>query len=240
MPDRVLQMKSFSVKKIIFLIFIELFAACSFMGCTSKEHFDYQQYYESVFEIMCTSEGRFDSIGTGYKMRNYIITNAHLVTYKSDAEYFPYETIRAKSGANSSEYRLEIVSFDRQKDIAILCPSENADNFSDIPDLQETTNYQLGQEVFSIGNMNGYGLSLNVGIVSNNEKLLQSTDTEGRYIQTNIVIARGCSGSPVFDYTGKVIGMMTFKLRDANGEYIEGMSFSIPIEEVINYLESTI
>ena len=41
-------------------------------------------------------------------------------------------------------------------------------------------------------------------------------------------------------YAGKVIGMMTFKLRDANGEYIEGMSFSIPIEEVINYLESTI
>ncbi len=240
MPDRIFKMKILSVKKIIFLVFIGLFAACSFMGCTSKDSFDYQRYYESVFEITCISEGRFDSIGTGYKIRNCIVTNAHLVTYKSDAEYFPYETIQAKSGTDSYEYLLKIVAFDRQKDIAILCPNESSYKFSNIPNLQETTNYQLGQEVFSIGNMNGYGLSLNVGIISSKEKILKTADAEGRYIQTNMVIAKGCSGGPVFDYDGDVIGMMTFKLRDTNGEYIDGMSFSIPIDEVINYFESAI
>lgn len=229
-----------SVKGILTIIILsmELLLVSTFLGCANNEQFDYKKYYESVFEIKCTSESHFESIGTGYKMKNYIITNAHLVSYKNEIDYLPYESISAKSGKDSFEYPLNIIAFDREKDIAILYPKDYFETFSQIPNLQENKNCELGQEVFSIGNMNGYGLSLSVGIISNKEIILQNTVSAERYIQTNIVIAKGCSGGPVFDYEGNVIGMMTFKLRDTNGDYIDGMSFAIPIEEISHYLEN--
>ena len=49
-----------------------------------------------------------------------------------------------------------------------------------------------------------------------------------KFIQTSIEISKGSSGGPVLSQEGKVIAMMTFKVRDSNGEYVDGMSFAIP------------
>lgn len=225
------------MKKIKYLLLlVSLITSNTFLcSCNDYESFNYEKYYESVFELFCSSDGRFDSIGTGFKCDNFIVTNAHVITYRDELEYTSYENIWAcRDGAKL--FRLYTVSFDKIKDIAILGITNPDKNYDKTPDLNLTTDYALGQDVFSIGNINGYGLSLGVGIISAKEKIYTDKDIQNRYIQSNIVIAKGSSGCPVLNYDGEVIGMMTFKLRDSDGEYIDAMSFLIPSKTIKEFI----
>lgn len=206
-------------------------------GCNKRAAFDYEIYYNSVFELSCSSDERFDSVGTGFKSNNYIVTNAHVVTYKQELEYVSYENIWACRGGVKL-YGLYIVAFDRAKDIAILDVVSPDKNYDKVPNLDFTIDYALGQDVFSIGNINGYGLSLGVGIISAKEKIYSDKDAENAYIQSNIIIAKGSSGCPMLNYSGKVVGMMSFKLRDSSGEYIDAISFSIPAKTIFEFLKT--
>ena len=48
-------------------------------------------------------------------------------------------------------------------------------------------------------------------------------------IQTDAAINPGNSGGPVFDASGKVVGLVTYSLVDENGKSIQGFNFAEPI-----------
>lgn len=229
-------MKYLSLKniKIILCGFLSICVILSSVACVSTDK-DLEAYFYSVFELMCSEEGRFDSTGTAFKCNGAIYTNAHIVSYTKGQEKAIYSSITGFIYNSSEKIVLQVTDIDYEKDIAILSPVENPEAYKSIPALSfiNKKNIEIGQSIFTIGNLNGYGLALNKGYVSSKPKLMERNGIENYYLQTSIEISKGSSGGPVFDDTGKVIGMMTFKVRDANGEYVDGMSFAIPADELL-------
>jgi S1-C subfamily serine protease len=87
-----------------------------------------------------------------------------------------------------------------------------------------------GQWAIAIGNPLGLQSTVTAGIVSATERpasAIGANDIRVRFIQTDVAINPGNSGGPLLDQQGKVIGMNTAILRDA-----QGLSFAIPIETV--------
>lgn len=99
-------------------------------------------------------------------------------------------------------------------------------NFFDVKSYQ---NFYTGQSIYTIGNPNGFGLSFTAGVISSSSRLVISNDgSEIEAMQTSFVINEGNSGGPVFDKNGNLLGIISFRLRDKNGEIIQGVSFAIP------------
>lgn len=75
-------MKSFLLKsfKIITFAGVLIIMAVTFSACISS-YKNSEDYFYSVFELICTEEGRFDSAGTAFKCDGVIYTNAHIVSY---------------------------------------------------------------------------------------------------------------------------------------------------------------
>ena len=57
------------------------------------------------------------------------------------------------------------------------------------------------------------------------------------YIQTTATLNVGCSGGGLFDLSGKLIGINTWKLIDSS-DNIEGMNFSISVDKVKSLFSS--
>lgn len=212
--------------------------AVTFSACISL-YKNSEDYFYSVFELICTEEGRFDSAGTAFKCDGVIYTNAHIVSYTKDQEKALYSSIKGNIYNSLETISFQVININFEKDIAILYPTENLDAFNKIPSLSfnELERVTIGQDVFTIGNLNGYGLALNKGHISSKPKLMERNGIESYYLQTSIEISKGSSGGPVIESSGKVIGMMTFKVRDSNGEYVDGMSFAIPSTDLLRFTD---
>ena len=114
-----------------------------------------------------------------------------------------------------------VVSFDLsdKTDLAVLDI-----NGVDCPYLDANTeeNLALGVKVFTIGNPSGLQHTVTSGIVSGYREA-----TNNKFIQTDAPINPGNSGGPLIDSNGKVIGINTMILNEA-----EGIGFAIPIYSV--------
>lgn len=227
------------MKKKIALLILTFCALLSALSC-SKNETDYEAFFESVFELTCTAESRFENKGTAFKLATgEIITNSHLVTYKEYGEYVEYEQITISFYKSSDSVRLKIVAIDNEKDIAIMEPADKSDTFAGIKGLKASNpkNMKIGDSLYTIGNLNNYGLCLNTGILSAKEKQIENNGAANTYFQSDIEISKGSSGGPVLNRQGEVVGVMTFKLRDTNYEYVDGASFFVPIDTVSGLLK---
>lgn len=231
-------MKHISLKNIknflcatLSLLLIPALSACT---TTNK---DPEEYFYSVFELLCAEEGRFDSVGTAFKCNDFVYTNAHIVSCTKEQEKAIYDTITGYVYKSFEKVVFKVININYEKDIAILVPVENSEIYNKLPSLSFAVNedIKIGQSISTVGNLNGYGLSWNRGFISSKPKLIERNGIESYYLQTSIEISKGSSGGPVLKDSGKVIGMMSFKVRDANGEYVDGMSFAIPADELINF-----
>ena len=84
----------------------------------------------------------------------------------------------------------------------------------------------------AIGNPLGMQSSVTSGIISAVNRTVESSDGNTfTLIQTDAAINAGNSGGALINSEGKVIGINTLKL---SGTGIEGMGFSIPINDTLN------
>ena len=81
---------------------------------------------------------------------------------------------------------------------------------------------QVGQTVAALGFTGGTGRSLRFGRV----RALHVLDG-GRVIETDTAFTSGASGGGLFDASGALIGLLTFRLRSADGNY-----YSLPVRWV--------
>jgi S1-C subfamily serine protease len=101
------------------------------------------------------------------------------------------------------------------------------------PDLQpmtlgDSTNLQVGQKVYAIGNPFGLAGTLTRGIVSSIRQVQEPDGLEiDEAIQTDAAINPGNSGGPLLDFHGEVIGINT--LIASNVGQSAGIGFAIPI-----------
>jgi len=167
--------------------------------------------------------------GTGFLIAadGYIITNRHVVE-DTAAEYTVLLT-------NGRQLAGRVVYRDQQQDLAIV-KVEGAGYAS--VDLGDSSTLKLGQAVAAIGNALGeYNNSVSVGIVSGLDRSIEASSSVGTekltgVIQTDAAINPGNSGGPLFDLSGKVVGVNVATVVGSNN-----ISFSIPVNSVKEVLK---
>ncbi len=92
--------------------------------------------------------------------------------------------------------------------------------------------------MFAIGNGSNYGLAITHGIISTPRINIEYEKTIREVIQSDITISAGNSGGALLDGKGNLIGITSFRTKDNQGNVVYGLVYYIPINTVINYLDS--
>jgi S1-C subfamily serine protease len=189
----------------------------------------------AVVAIECT-DGSVTVAGTGFVISSgslKIVTNAHVTTKTENGETKAYPKITARFYYSKEKYDLYSVSFDKERDISVLA-------FYDEPSCETLSlrdDYsEYGERVFGIGNAKGHGLAVVAGVVAVPLVIVANKGTERPSVVINAMIEEGDSGGPVVDTRGRVIGMMSFKLREDAGQP-SGMGYAVPSQEINSFLK---
>ncbi|MDQ1612036.1 MAG: serine protease Do [Pyrinomonadaceae bacterium] len=145
--------------------------------------------------------------GSGFFIHpGQVLTNLHVV---EGARRVEVKTLDGKGRIYASQGALD---FDEEADLAIL----SVDVPPERTRVVELTNSlpEEGEGVFVIGNPLRLEGSVSDGIVS----AVREVPNLGKIIQTTAPISHGNSGSPVFNYHGQVVGVVTVKVT--NGQNI--------------------
>ena len=168
--------------------------------------------------------------GSGFVLSadGYIVTNYHVI---EDALKDDSVTIEV-SFANSDKYAAKVVGAEKENDVAVL--KIEATGLRPVV-LGDSDQLVVGQTVYAIGNPLGeLTYTLTDGMVSALDRLITTDESVTmNMLQTNCAINPGNSGGPLFDASGKVIGIVTAKqTRSSSGVSAEGLGFAIPINDV--------
>ncbi|HHU43529.1 MAG: trypsin-like peptidase domain-containing protein [Bacillota bacterium] len=178
------------------------------------------------------------SYATGFIIddRGYVLTNAHAVTDKAGNIIYEAVEIKGKFYNSSEEYLLDIIAFDDEKDIAVLKFRRNDLTLSAL-EVGDSKNLSYGATIFTLGNAEGYGISMSKGIISVPQKNFKDSQTgiTNQVIQIDAAVNSGSSGGPLLNIEGKVIGMISFKVKNEDDVNVEGIGFAIPSEIFMNF-----
>lgn len=158
----------------------------------------------------------------------YILTNQHVVGNKYGNCYVTLE--------NGKSYNGSVLWADSNIDLAIV---KIMANNLDYINLGDSDNIKLAEEVYAIGNPIGIEFQRTVtkGIISGINRTIKLSE-EGKesymedLIQTDATINQGNSGGPLINKEGKLIGINTVKITEA-----EGIGFAVPVNIIKPILE---
>ena len=158
--------------------------------------------------------------GSGFVLdkSGHILTNFHVVANANRGVEVQL--------SNKRRYAAKIVGTDKTHDLALLQ--------IDAPDLQPVTladssQLNVGQKVYAIGNPFGLSGTMTRGIISAIRPI--GTENGGKIedaIQTDAAINPGNSGGPLLNSSGEVIGINTM-IASNGAEQSSGIGFAIPI-----------
>jgi hypothetical protein len=83
----------------------------------------------------------------------------------------------------------------------------------------------VGAKVYALGNPRGLELTLSDGLVS---ALRRDRDGELKYVQISVPISHGSSGGGLFDTAGRLVGITTAGVDDA-----QNLNFALPAEWIL-------
>ncbi|MDO4845532.1 MAG: trypsin-like peptidase domain-containing protein [Oscillospiraceae bacterium] len=197
----------------------------------------YEQNVDSVVGIVTemTTTNIFGQIssavcgGSGFIFTEdgYIVTNAHVVGGAKSVRVTLH---------NGDEYDAKIVGTYSANDVALL--KIEASGLHAVT-IGKSSDLVVGEQVAAIGNpLFELTYSMTVGYVSSLSRSLNIDGTPMNVLQTDVAINSGNSGGPLFDMNGNVIGITNAKRsgQTSSGASIEGISFSIPIDDVVDIL----
>lgn len=161
----------------------------------------------------------------------YILTNYHVVENSTAVKVTMYD---------SSSYDAELIGYDESNDIAVL--KIDAENLSPVV-LGDSDNLNVGDSVLAIGNPLGeLTFSLTAGVISAlDREITLSGNVTMELIQTDCAINSGNSGGALFNLYGEVVGITNAKYSSGgSGASIDNIGFAIPINSVLNIVDSII
>lgn len=149
-----------------------------------------------------------------------ILTSAHVV------RDLPQVAVTFDDGTTK---QARVLDQDKKLDIAIL-QVKGAPGAGVLP-WASVSSVAMGDDAYAMGAPRKMSFTLSRGIVSHVGRGFDGV----RFIQTDVPINSGSSGGPLIDEDGKVIGLLSFVLRDT-----EGLAFAIPIEYAIQRFPSVL
>ncbi len=182
--------------------------------------------YEEINPAIVSIDANLDdgfSAGTGCVIRSdgVILTGSHVIEGAKDIDVTTY---------NGKVYKASVLAkMGKNKDLALLK--------IDVKKPMKTISFgnseevKVGQKVLAIGNPFGFAGTLTSGIVSRIDY------TKGR-IQTDAAINPGCSGGPLLNSHGEVIGISQSIYNPDNNISNIGIGFAIPINDAKKFIET--
>ena len=152
----------------------------------------------------------------------HVVTNFHVIEGASEAE------VRLNDGRT---YNAGLVGASPMHDLAVLRIDVPFDRPPAVP-IGTSSDLQVGQKVFAIGNPFGLDYTLTSGLVSALDRTLSERDgvTIRHLIQTDAAINPGNSGGPLLDSAGRLVGINT-AIYSPSGAYA-GIGFAVPVDTV--------
>jgi pSer/pThr/pTyr-binding forkhead associated (FHA) protein len=184
------------------------------------------QYAEQSVCVVDTrnAQGKTLCFGTGFFIdkAGIAITNAHVV--REGSQWL----IKTHNGEVHEVS--EMIKINSVYDYAIFKVNDASD-FTVLP--RAATTPLKGEDIFVIGNPQGIESTLTKGIVSGfkggtEKDIVNGTFKEGNsFIQIDVAISHGSSGSPVFNTKGEVVGIATLSFEEAQ---CKNCNFAVNIE----------
>ncbi|PYQ53579.1 MAG: peptidase S1 [Acidobacteria bacterium] len=160
----------------------------------------------------------YTSLGSGFvwSTDGIIVTNNHVVEGASRVSVI---------FSDGTKVSAKLIGVDPDSDLAVL----RVDSKSLVPaPLGTSADLMIGETVVAVGNPFGLSGSVTTGVVSALGRSVPSKE-EGRtftdFIQTDASINPGNSGGPLLNIEGKVVGINTAILGNA-----QGIGFAIPVD----------
>ncbi|MHC4912685.1 MAG: S1C family serine protease [Planctomycetota bacterium] len=152
----------------------------------------------------------------------YIVTNFHVIKDAQAAEV---------TLADSSKWKAKLVGFEPDKDLAVLKIDAPKKLLRPIT-VGTSSDLEVGQKVFAIGNPFGFDQTLTTGVISGLGREIESITRRPiqGVIQTDAAINPGNSGGPLLDSAGRLIGINT-AIVSPSGAYA-GVGFAVPVDFV--------
>ncbi len=181
--------------------------------------------YEKINPAIVAIEAELDdgvSAGTGCVVSSdgYILTGSHVIE--------GYKTIEVTT-FNGQAYKAQVVSsMGKNNDLALLkiTPKKPMQTIK----FGDSETLKVGQKVLAIGNPFGFTGTLTQGIISR-------IDYAKGKIQTDAAINPGCSGGPLLNSSGEVIGINQSIYNPDNNISNIGIGFAIPINDVKKFIQ---
>lgn len=163
------------------------------------------------------SDAPFRGQGSGFIVSadGLVLTNAHVVRDAKEV------TVKLQ---DRTEHRARVLGIDPATDIAVL-----RIDVANLPAvvLGDPSQVRVGDYVLAIGAPFGFEQSATQGIVSAKGRALPG-DSRVPFIQTDAAVNPGNSGGPLFDGSGRVIGINS-QIYSSSGGF-QGLAFAIPID----------
>jgi len=150
----------------------------------------------------------------------HVVTNHHVIAGQQQIQVTLH-------GGKTHPARL--IGEDTLLDIAVL-KIDGEGPFTPLK-LGDSTQAQVGQMVFAVGNPFGLGETVTQGIISAKERSL--SDNQRDLFQTDAAINPGNSGGPLVNLRGEIIGInVAIFSPDRENPGFQGVGFSIPSNDV--------
>ena len=172
-----------------------------------------------------------EGIGSGFiiNQEGYILTNYHVVKGAQEISV---------TLSNDVTTTAQIVNYDENQDVAMIKITDENVEIPATVELGDSDALQPGEEVIAIGTPLSTELSSTVtkGIISaTSRSVAVESGVTMNLIQTDAAINAGNSGGPLVNTKGEVVGINSSKI---SGEAVEGIGFSIPINDIKDKIES--
>lgn len=212
------------MRKYILLIVSMFFLALGQAFAYTAEEEVYISVYENINPAIVTIDGIISdgfTAGTGciINPNGTILTGSHVVSQTKELEVTTYD---------GKVYKAKVLdNMGKNKDLAII-KIEPKGKLKTVK-FGDSDGLKIGQRVLTIGNPFGFSGTLTQGIISR-------IDYAKGKIQTDAAINPGCSGGPLLNTSGEVIGINQSIYNPDNNISNIGIGFAIPINDAKKYI----
>jgi len=162
---------------------------------------------------------KYRSFGTAFYIGdNQFVTAAHVLNLDNPSQW----TELSLRDTQGNIYPItQILSYDNLRDFALF----QVEGFTGETFLPISTNSELNQAVYAVGNTHGEGIIIRDGLLTS--KTPERYEGRWNWLRYSAAAGPGNSGGPLLNQQGEIIGIVTAKSENEN------LNYALPVEEML-------